>query len=121
VPRTPSAARCCAFALAGALYRHPLILAGALGGIVVAGVAAGVGREVARSLKLALPFALLVAIVNALVYEGGETLLIRGGEFLGRRWDVTLESAAEGMLMGNRRRRATKPGHHRSTRMETPV
>ena len=72
------AAFCCAFALAGALYRHPLILAGALGGIVVAGMAAGVGREVARSLKLALPFALLVASVNALVYQGGETLLVRG-------------------------------------------
>jgi energy-coupling factor transport system permease protein len=96
------AAFCCAFALAGALYRHPLILAGALGGIVVAGIAAGVGREVARSLKLALPFALIVAFVNALVYQGGETLLVRGGEFLGRRWDVTLEAAAEGLFMGLR-------------------
>jgi energy-coupling factor transport system permease protein len=96
------AAFCCAFALAGALYRHPLILAGALGGIVLAGVAAGVGREVARSLKLALPLALLLASVNALVYQGGETLLIRGGEFLGRRWDVTFEAAAEGMFMGLR-------------------
>jgi energy-coupling factor transport system permease protein len=93
---------CCAFALAGALYRHPLILAGALGGIVVAAIAAGVGREVARSLKLALPFALLVAVVNALVYQGGDTLLVRGGEFLGRRWDVTLEAAAEGLFMGLR-------------------
>jgi energy-coupling factor transport system permease protein len=93
---------CFAFALAGALYRHPLILAGALGGIIVAGLAAGVGREVARSLRLALPFALLVAIVNALVYQGGETLLVRGGEFLGRRWDVTLEAAAEGVFVGLR-------------------
>jgi energy-coupling factor transport system permease protein len=96
------AAFCFAFALAGALYRHPLILAGALGGIVVAGLAAGVGREVARSLRLALPFALLVAIVNALVYQGGDTLLVRGGEFLGRRWDVTLEAAAEGVFVGLR-------------------
>jgi energy-coupling factor transport system permease protein len=96
------AAFCFAFALAGALYRHPLILAGALGGIVVAGLAAGVGREVARSLRLALPFALLVAIVNALVYQGGDTLLVRGGVFLGRRWDVTLEAAAEGVFVGLR-------------------
>jgi energy-coupling factor transport system permease protein len=96
------AAFCFAFALAGALYRHPLILAGALGGIVVAGLAAGVGREVARSLRLALPFALLVAIVNALVYQGGDTLLVRGGQFLGRRWDVTLEAAAEGVFVGLR-------------------
>jgi energy-coupling factor transport system permease protein len=96
------AAFCFAFALAGALYRHPLILAGALGGIVVAGLAAGVGREVARSLRLALPFALLVAIVNAVVYQGGDTLLVRGGVFLGRRWDVTLEAAAEGAFVGLR-------------------
>src|ERR687892_1483270 len=96
------AAFCLAFALAGALYRHPLVLAGALGGIVVAGVAAGVGREVGRSLRLALPLALLVALVNAVVYQGGDTLLIRGGEFLGRRWDVTLEAAAEGGFVGLR-------------------
>jgi energy-coupling factor transport system permease protein len=93
---------CFAFALAGALYRHPLILAGALGGIVVAGLAAGVQREVARSLRLALPLVVLVAIVNALVYQGGETLLVRGGEFLGRRWDVTFEAAAEGLFVGLR-------------------
>jgi energy-coupling factor transport system permease protein len=93
---------CLALALAGALYRHPLILVGALGGILVAGLAAGVGREVARSLRLALPLAGLVALVNALVYQGGETLLVRGGQFLGRRWDVTLEAAAEGAFVGLR-------------------
>jgi energy-coupling factor transport system permease protein len=93
---------CFALALAGALYRHPLILAGALGGIVVAGLAAGVGREVARSLRLALPLALVIAVVNAVVYQGGETLLVRGGELLGRRWDVTLEAAAEGAFVGLR-------------------
>ena len=96
------AAFCCAFALAGSLYRSPLVLAGVLGGIVLAGVAAGVGREVGRSLKLALPFALLLATVNALVYQGGDTLLVRGGDFLGRRWDITLEAAAEGAMMGLR-------------------
>ena len=93
---------CCAFALVGALYRHPLLLAGALAGIVAAGAAAGVGREVARSLVLALPLALLLAAVNAVVYQGGDTLLVRGGEFLGRRWDITLEAAAEGAMNGLR-------------------
>jgi energy-coupling factor transport system permease protein len=87
---------CCAFALAGSLYRHPLVLAGALAGVVVAGMAAGVGREVAHSLRLAVPFALLLAVVNALVYQEGATVLFRGGEFLGRTWDITLESAAYG-------------------------
>jgi energy-coupling factor transport system permease protein len=96
------AAFCCSFALVGALYRNPLILAAALGGILAAGIAAGVGREVARSLKLALPFALLVALVNALVYQGGDTILIRGDHFLGRRWDITLEATAEGFMMGMR-------------------
>ena len=93
---------CCAFALVGALYRHPLILAGAMGGILVAGIAAGVGREVGRSLRLALPFAVLVAAVNAVVYQEGATLLVRGGHFLGRRWDVTLEATLEGLMNGMR-------------------
>jgi energy-coupling factor transport system permease protein len=96
------AAFCCAFALVGALYRNPLILAGAVGGILIAGIAAGVGREVGRSLRLALPFALLVALVNALVYQEGQTLLLRGGHFLGRRWDVTLEATLEGLMNGMR-------------------
>lgn len=93
---------CCAFALVGALYRNPLILAGAIGGILVAGIAAGVGREVGRSLRLALPFALVMATVNALVYQEGSTLLIRGDSFLGRRWDVTLEATVEGLMQGMR-------------------
>jgi energy-coupling factor transport system permease protein len=96
------AAFCCAFALVGTLYRNPLVLAGALGGILVAGVVAGVGREVGRSLRLAIPFALLVALVNAAVYQEGNTLLLRGGEFLGRRWDVTLEATLEGLMNGMR-------------------
>jgi energy-coupling factor transport system permease protein len=81
---------CCSFALVGALYRNPLILAGALGGILVAGIAAGVGREVGRSL------------INAVVYQEGQTLLLRGGTFLGRRWDVTLEATVEGFMNGMR-------------------
>jgi energy-coupling factor transport system permease protein len=93
---------CCAFALVGALYRNPLILSGAIAGILLAGAAAGVGREVGRSLRLAVPFALLVALVNALVYQQGETLLLRGDTFLGRRWDVTLEATVEGLMNGMR-------------------
>ena len=54
------------------------------------------GRELGRSLMLALPLALLVAIVNPLVYAGGDTLLVRGGELLGRRIDVTLEAIVAG-------------------------
>jgi energy-coupling factor transport system permease protein len=93
---------CCALALVGVLYRHPLVLGAALAGILLAGAAAGVGREVARSLRLALPLALLLALINPLVYQGGETLLVRGGEFLGRRWDITVEATVEGLCGGLR-------------------
>jgi energy-coupling factor transport system permease protein len=93
---------CCALALTGALYRHPLVLAATLAAVILAGVAAGVGREIRRSLLLALPLALLVAIVNPLVYAEGDTLLVRGGEFLGRRIDITLEATLYGALTGLR-------------------
>ena len=96
------AAFCCALALVGALYRHPVVLAAALAAVVVAGVGAGVGGEVWRSLRLALPLALLVALVNPLVYAEGDTLLARGGEVLGRRVDITLEATVAGALGGLR-------------------
>jgi energy-coupling factor transport system permease protein len=86
----------------GVLFRHPLVLAAALAGILLAGAAAGVGREVAASLRLALPLALLLALINPLVYQGGETLLVRGWDFLGRRWDITLEATVEGLFGGLR-------------------
>jgi energy-coupling factor transport system permease protein len=96
------AAFCGALALTGALYLHPLVLSAALGAIVLAGTAAGVGREIARSLRFALPFALLITLINPLVYPEGDTLLVRGGEILGRRIDITLEATAAGALNGMR-------------------
>jgi energy-coupling factor transport system permease protein len=93
---------CCALALTGALYRHPLVLGATLVAVVLAGVAAGVGREIRRSLLLALPLALLVTIINPLVYAEGDTLLVRGGEFLGGRIDITLEATLYGALTGLR-------------------
>jgi energy-coupling factor transport system permease protein len=96
------AAFCCALALTGALYRHPVVLGAALAAVVIGGVAAGVGREVRAALRLALPLALLLAVVNPLIYSGGETLLVRGGEFLGRRVDITLEATVAGALGGLR-------------------
>jgi energy-coupling factor transport system permease protein len=96
------ASLCGALALTGALYLHPLILSAALASVVLAGVLAGVGREIARSLRFALPFALLIAVINPLVYPEGDTLLIRGGEFLGRNIDITLEATAAGVLNGLR-------------------
>lgn len=96
------AAFCCALALTGALYRHPVVLGAALAAVVLGGLAAGVGREIRAALRLALPLALLLAVVNPLVYAGGETLLVRGGEVLGRRVDITLEATVAGALGGLR-------------------
>jgi len=70
--------------------------------VVGAGVAAGVGGEVARAARLSLPLALLVTLVNPLLYAEGQTLLVRGGTFLGRRFDITLEALAAGGLAGLR-------------------
>ena len=93
---------CCALALVGLLYRHPVVLCCALGSVVLAGVGAGVGREVWRSLRLGLPLALLITLVNPIVYAEGDTLLVRGGEVLGRRVDITLEATVAGALGGLR-------------------
>ena len=43
-----------------------------------------------------MPLALLIVIVNPLVYREGETLLIRGGEVLGYRIEITLEALVYG-------------------------
>jgi energy-coupling factor transport system permease protein len=93
---------CLALALTGVLYAHPLVLAAVIGAVTIAGVGAGVGAEVARAARLAIPFALLVTLVNPLVYQGGNTVLVRGGELLGRRFDVTLEALGAGALAGLR-------------------
>src|SRR4051812_50019596 len=93
---------CCALALVGALFVHPLVLGAVIAAALLAGTAAGVGSEVVRALKLSLPLALLVALINPLVYQGGDTLLVRGGVVLGRRFDVTLEALVTGLLFGLR-------------------
>jgi energy-coupling factor transport system permease protein len=84
------------------LFDDPIVLATAIVAVVVAGSAAGVSREIARAALLALPLALLVALINPLVYREGDTLLLRGGEVLGRRLDVTLEALVAGGLAGLR-------------------
>ena len=97
-----TASLCGAFALLCAIYEHPLVLTAVLAAVLGAGLAAGVGAELARAARLSVPLALLIALVNPLVYQGGDTLLLRGGTFLGRRFDVTLEALAAGGLAGLR-------------------
>lgn len=89
-------ALCLAFALVGAVYGHPLVLAATLLAILAAGVGAGVGGQLARALRLTVPLALLIAAINPLVYNEGATLLIRGDTLLGHRFDITLEALAAG-------------------------
>jgi energy-coupling factor transport system permease protein len=95
-----TAAYCAALALAAVLYEHPLVLGALLCAIVAAGLAAGVGGELARAARLAVPIALLVALVNPLVSKQGLTLLVRGGELLGWRLDITLEATVYGLVAG---------------------
>lgn len=93
---------CAAFALVPALYEHPPTLLAAAGGVAVAAAAAGVGREVRRAALLGLPIAIVIALLNPIVSQNGETLLVRGWEILGQRFDVTLEAVVFGLVAGLR-------------------
>ena len=97
-----TAGLCAAFALVCALFEHPLVLLAVLAGVLLCGAAAGVGAQLARSARMGIPLALLIAAINPLVYQEGQTLLVRGEEVLGRRFDVTLEALAAGGLAGFR-------------------
>ena len=87
---------CAAFLAVGVLYSNPLVLGGALAGLVLAATFAGASAELRSGARLALPVAVLLVVINALVYREGNTVIFRGGEVLGRRLDVTLESLAGG-------------------------
>jgi len=93
---------CAAFGLVALLFVHPLVLVGALAGVVAAAAGAGVGGELARVARLAVPLAALTVLINPLVAAQGTTLLVRGWAVLGLRLDVTLEEVAYGGLAGLR-------------------
>jgi energy-coupling factor transport system permease protein len=95
-----TASLCLALALTCMLFEDPVVLVAVIGAVVAAGVVAGVGREIKRAALLSLPLVLLVAVINPLVYREGDTLLVRGGEILGRRMDITLEALMAGGLAG---------------------
>jgi energy-coupling factor transport system permease protein len=89
-------ALCGSFLLVALLYSNPIVLAGALAGLMAAAAGAGASAQLARAARLAVPLALLLVGINALVYREGATVIFRGGDVLGRRLDVTLESVAAG-------------------------
>jgi len=97
-----TAGLCAAFVLVCALFEHPLVLLAVLVGVLAIAAAARVGPQLVRSAKLGIPLAILIAVINPLVYQEGDTLLVRGGEVLGRRFDITLEALAAGGLAGFR-------------------
>jgi len=97
-----TASLCLALALTAMLYSDPAVLGAVIAAVVLAGIAAGVGREIARSALIALPLVVLVAVINPLVYRGGDTVLVRGFEILGRPLDITLEALVAGALAGLR-------------------
>jgi energy-coupling factor transport system permease protein len=87
---------CGSFALVSTLYDNPLVLSGALAGVIAAAAGAGVLLELRRAAWFALPLAVLIVAVNAVVARGGETVIFRGGEVFGRRLDITLEAVQYG-------------------------
>lgn len=93
---------CAALCVPALLYESPVVLVAALGATVLAGVAAGVGSRLSAAVRLGVPVAIVFMVVNALVSREGTTLLVRGGDLLGRRLDVTLEAVAYGGVAGLR-------------------
>src|SRR3989442_15587077 len=82
---------CAAFLAVGVLYSNPLVLGGALAGLVLAATFAGASAELRSGARLALPGAGVLGVINALVYREGNTGIFRGGEGLGRRLAVSVE------------------------------
>ena len=97
-----AAAFCMAFALVPALYQHPPTLLAAGAGVVLAASLAGVSRQVWRATLIGLPIAIVIALVNPLVSQNGDTVILRLGELLGQRFDVTLEAILFGLIAGLR-------------------
>jgi energy-coupling factor transport system permease protein len=89
---------CAALCLVAVICESPLAVGAALVGTVIAAATAGVASELGRAARLVVPLALLLVVVNALASREGDTLLLRGGELLGWRLDITLEAVAYGAV-----------------------
>ena len=91
------------FALVAATFANPVVLAGAAGGAVVAGLGAGAGRALAVAARYGLALGVVFVAVNAIASQRGETILLRLGEVpvLGRI-DVSAEALCEGAILAGR-------------------
>lgn len=89
---------------AALIVQHPVVLAGLLVGLLLAGSACGAARDMARTLRVVgLPLLVLTVLVNVLVSRGGLTVFARLGYFgpFGEM-NLTVEAAAYGLLVGVR-------------------
>lgn len=89
---------CASLCLVAVACESPLPVGAALVATVAAATAAGVASELGRAARLVVPLAILLVAVNALTSRAGDTLLVRGGELLGWRLDITLEAVAYGAV-----------------------
>jgi energy-coupling factor transport system permease protein len=93
-----------ALGAAALIAQHPVVLAGLLAAVLGAGLACGAYGQMSQTLRrVALPILALTVLVNVFVSRGGLTVFARLGYFapLGQV-DLTLESAAYGLLVGVR-------------------
>ena len=92
-----------ALALAALVTSNPLLIAGAGGGVAVAGLAAGAGRALRVAGRWSLGLGLVLIVVNGFASQRGDTVLVHGiylpplGTF-----DITLEAFAAGAVQALR-------------------
>ena len=91
------------FALIAFVYSNPIVLAGDLAAVVVAGSAAGAGRALRLAARWGLALGVVFVLVNAIVSQRGDTILLRGFDapVLGHL-DVTGEALLEGAVLALR-------------------
>ncbi len=95
---------CIALSAAALIIAQPLVLAGLLAGVLLAGGACGIARQMLHTLiTVGLPLLALTVLVNVLVSREGLTVFARLG-YLGPlgQVDLTLEALAYGLLVGVR-------------------
>jgi energy-coupling factor transport system permease protein len=89
---------------AALIVEHPVVLAGLLVAVLIAGSTCGVGRQMARTMRVfGLSILILTILVNVLVSRDGLTVFARLGYFgpFGQM-NLTVEAAAYGLLVGVR-------------------
>jgi energy-coupling factor transport system permease protein len=89
-------------ALVAFVFESPLVLAGAGGAVVVAGLAAHAGDALRTAARWALALGVIVVAVNGLASQRGDTVLVHGIWMPWETLDVTLEALVEGAAIALR-------------------